>query len=46
MDTYFVTLMSVYEICNGNYKIKEESLVDELHKMVKQMYEESLIPHL
>lgn len=31
LDTYFVVLMAVQEICNSNYVLNEENLIKELH---------------
>jgi hypothetical protein len=46
LDTYFVVLMAVQEICNSNYVINEENLIRELHEAIKTMHSDSLIPHL
>jgi hypothetical protein len=46
LDTYFVVLMAVQEICNSNYVLNEENLIKELHNEIKTMHSDSLIPHL
>jgi len=38
MDTYMIVLMAVAEICNGNYEILEENLINELHKTIITMH--------
>jgi hypothetical protein len=46
LDTYFVVLMTVQEICNSNYVVNWGNLVRELHNEIKTMHSDSLIPHL
>ena len=38
--------MALQEVCSGNHVIKESRLINELHKAVKHMYDEHLVPHL
>lgn len=46
MDTYMIVLMAVAEICNGNYEILEENLINELHKTIITMHGQSLVVNL
>ena len=46
LDTYFVVLMAAQEICNSNYVLREENLINELHEAIKTMHSDSLIPQL
>jgi len=39
MDTYLIVLMAVQEICNGNYEVREENLITELHTAIITMHE-------
>jgi hypothetical protein len=43
LDTYLIVLMAVMEICNGNYEILEENLINELHKTIIMMHDQSLV---
>lgn len=46
MDTYFVVLMAIMEICNGGLEVLEENLVNELHKMLITMTNQGLVLNL
>jgi hypothetical protein len=43
IDTYLIVLMAVMEICNGNYELLEENLINELHKTIIMMHDQSLV---
>ena len=38
MDTYLIVAMAVMEICNLNYEIEKDKLVNEIHKMIITMH--------
>lgn len=46
LDTYFVVLMAVQEICNANYVVNWGNLIRELHNEIKMMHRDSMIPNL
>ena len=46
MDTYLIVAMAVMEICNLNYEIEKDNLVNEIHKMIITMHGQSLIFNL
>lgn len=43
LDTYLVVLMAAQEICNSNYVLREENLINELHEAIKTLHSDSLI---
>lgn len=43
IDTYLFVLMAVKELCVGNYVVREDNLVVELHNALKDMHSESLV---
>lgn len=46
LDTYLIVLMAVMEICNSNYEVMQEKLVNELHKNIITMHGQSLVQNL
>jgi hypothetical protein len=43
IDTYLFVLMAVKELCVGNFVVREDNLVVELHNAIKDMHSESLV---
>lgn len=37
MDTYLICVMAVLEICEGNFEVRDDNLVNELHRMIITM---------
>ena len=39
-DTYLIVSLALYAVCSTNHVVKEARLIEELHKVAKDMYEE------
>jgi len=46
VDTYFVTLMAIEQICGKNLVLKQKKFVKELHVCIKRLYQDKVINHL
>ena len=46
LDSYYLTLLAIDEICGKNLVIKEKTLVKELHVGIKQLWSSQVIPCL
>jgi hypothetical protein len=42
-DTYLFVIMAVQEMCRYSHTIKENSIIDELHITIMDMYSENII---
>jgi len=39
-DTYTIVMMAAQSMCDGNYTLKEERIVEEIHYSIINLYEE------
>ena len=46
IDTYYLTLLVIEEICGKNLLIKEKTLIKELHTGIKHLWSKKSIPFL
>ena len=46
LNTYLVTNIALYAICEDNMNIREENLINELHLGIKQMFMEGMLDSL
>lgn len=46
VDSYLVVLLSIERICGINVVLKQKKLVNELHLAIKNLYADSMLPHL
>jgi len=46
VDTYFVTLMAIEQICGKNLVLKQKKFVHELHVCIKRLYQDKVLNHL
>ena len=45
-DTYLIVCLALQEVSQGNLVIKENRLVNELHKATQKMYDEHIVSQL
>jgi hypothetical protein len=46
LDTYAIVMMAAMSMCDGNYTLKEERIVEEMHYAIINLYEEGNIPDI
>ena len=46
LDTYLIALMAIEQISGKNVIVKRKHLIRELHRCIKVLYSEYVVPHL